>query len=572
MPPSVGPLFEDELLYSWCSRHHVVAGNARDSTTCLQLFGHPLFGSAHDFPCRLEEFIKRTGGELGTVESITYSNTLLPYYLRFCSADRVSRAMMSVRQGGIGSLKAELGILATRFGACHPLKACTRCLEVDSELHGMGYWHVTHQLPGVLLCPKHGFPLLGASVKTNGNGRFQWYLPRRDILHPVDEVTLSGLEDIKTRDLLGKLAACSIGIHNAEPMFRVEPTRFASVVMDQLHSMGLVTPGGSVRQRPFCEMILELTSRLRIFDTFAALPDSLSAVSSQFCRLTRTPRTATHPIRCSILILAFFGSWSAFREVCDASVPDEVDPIRIAKTDRHDQRRRKMDASMRDDILQRIRAGESCRSVATSVGIDTTTAMSWAASAGISVSRRAKSMTAEVRQTVVCALMEGKSKAEVSEEFGISFGTFRYLLRTETGLRRRWVDACFERTRSALRTKWAGLASRNPTTTSTGLRGLDPATFTWLYRNDCAWLQDFSSRLTKATRTNNASVDWQERDITLAEAIRLTASSRLDLFARQCLTRAQLFDAIPRLKPLTKKLTLLPLVRAAIEEVTSGLW
>ena len=60
----------DEILFSLAFQYHFLSGHALASSTCQQLYGHPLPGSQQDFPYRLDVFIKRTRGLLGTTDSI----------------------------------------------------------------------------------------------------------------------------------------------------------------------------------------------------------------------------------------------------------------------------------------------------------------------------------------------------------------------------------------------------------------------------------------------------------------------------------------------------------------------
>lgn len=38
------------------------------------------------------------------------------------------------------------------------------CLIEDTQKYGEPYWHRMHQIPGVLVCPTHGFVLLDSSI------------------------------------------------------------------------------------------------------------------------------------------------------------------------------------------------------------------------------------------------------------------------------------------------------------------------------------------------------------------------------------------------------------------------
>ena len=175
--PSIVSWLPDETLFSLASRYHNLACNATPDQTCAQLFGHKRIGCSHDFPARLRHFVTQTEGLLGSSTEITLQHSLLPFYLAFHPEYRCTNWLTNIEDGSAYLLKAELGILASRFGASHPLKACALCMCEDSRLHHVAYWHVQHQLPGVWVCPVHRCALQIATMKWRGHNRFGWLLP-----------------------------------------------------------------------------------------------------------------------------------------------------------------------------------------------------------------------------------------------------------------------------------------------------------------------------------------------------------------------------------------------------------
>ncbi len=126
--PHVTQWLPQETLYSLASRYHHISGNILPSDTSRQLFGHWRQGSMHDMPSRIDEFVLRTEGILGDAERIVREHTLLPYYFPYRTNLESANAIAAVRRGGVGGLKGQLGILASRLGASHPLKLCVQSL------------------------------------------------------------------------------------------------------------------------------------------------------------------------------------------------------------------------------------------------------------------------------------------------------------------------------------------------------------------------------------------------------------------------------------------------------------
>src|SRR3546814_5850196 len=66
-----------------------------------------------------------------------------------CSSD------LRLCAGNASTIKGLLWLPASRIRANHPLKFCFLFLESDRRQSGVAYWHLTHQLPGVWICPAH---------------------------------------------------------------------------------------------------------------------------------------------------------------------------------------------------------------------------------------------------------------------------------------------------------------------------------------------------------------------------------------------------------------------------------
>jgi hypothetical protein len=166
-----------ETLYSWCCRYHRLSGNGYAADTSLQLFGSQTAGLLHDFPSHLATFVERTHNECGDVKALAYSHTLFGFYAIFLTDEIAEQLIVNMAGESVDRLKFRLGLPASRLGAGHPLKACRTCVQEDVANAGIAYWHLAHQLPGILVCRKHGEVLMESSVKTKTVRRLQWVLP-----------------------------------------------------------------------------------------------------------------------------------------------------------------------------------------------------------------------------------------------------------------------------------------------------------------------------------------------------------------------------------------------------------
>ena len=57
----------------------------------------------------------------------------------------------------------------------------------------------------------------------------------------------------------------------------------------------------------------------------------------------------------------------------------------------------------------------------------------------------------------------------------------------------------------------------------------EPATYAWLYRNHRDWLSERTGNMAKAVRHPHCRVDWDTRDRELADLVRVTALSLIEV-------------------------------------------
>lgn len=566
--PSLDFWLPGETLFSFASRHHVLTGHAKASETCMQLFGHPRIGSAHDLPGRVNQFARRTRGRYGTAETVIRERTILPYYLPFRSAHDSVDAFSAMSGDATGALKARLGIMATRFGAAHPLKACQRCIHQDETQHRVAYWHIEHQLPGVWICPWHGDVLLVAQVKWMGVDRFGWYLPSTAELSLANSA--AGFQTVDL-DVLQRLANAAVSLWALPSGVHFSGSLLAQIYREVMVEKELRSESGRIRTIAFGTAIAELTHSLAGIREFSALPISAAQVASQFSRLVTGPRSIPHPLRHLIMILALFDRWETFWQHCQNVTRGSTETKR-QRTEKPDAKgNAQIDRSdMRAGFVKALEPrGGSVRAAALDVGISVATAMVWAAAAGVAVRRRPKHLTPDVRVKLIRVLRRGADKMAAAKAFGVSVQTVTTTLRTEVGLHERWTQARFDRAQREARSAWAATASHLKVQTPKAMRALQPAVFAWLYRNDRAWLDRFASRLPHVPKTNHGTINWDRRDEQLSFSIKEAILAWHETNAVGRLTIARLCQLTPDLKRLLSKLDRMPLTRAALSHISA---
>jgi hypothetical protein len=562
--------FEDEIVFSLASRYHLISGNALSATTCRQLFGHSRLGSQHDFPCRIERFVARTAGTLGSPLSVIRDRTILPFYLPFRAPSDADLAYSSMCGDALGSLKYRLGIVTSRFRANHPLKACIECIADDMANCHLVYWHREHQLPGVWICPFHEVPLLESRVKSTGVGRFLWHLPKIEELTPTTD--MQGAESARgqTRGALLALARSSLALVGLRDGFHFDPQVLLTTYHSALVHLGLMHSGGGLKLHLIGPSFAAAVAPLRVIRELSALPATGDDAAEQAARLLREPRSGTHPLRHLGLILWLFGTWTEFWNAYEAR---RLSPKNESSAGARPQIGSYPNAigNPREAALVKLLRDEGCSvsKAADYVGVDTATAMTWAARAGIATSRRPKLLKEPNRGHLIRDLKRGGEKPVLAEKYGISIQTVTTTLRTEVGLHDAWKAARLARASRTAQAELNSLAARRPSAGIKELRLLAPAAYAWLYRNNRAWLYDFRRARSSPARGNNVAVNWDARDQALAAQIREAALKLFKDMSGGKITLWRLYQALPELKAKLGALDHLPLTLRALQEVTT---
>jgi hypothetical protein len=544
----------DELLFSWPSRHHLVSGNAKPSATCLQLFGHRHRGSAHDFPSRIDEFVRRTGGRLGTAEAVIRDHTTLPFYLPFRSPLQATDAIAAMR--GDGDSRYSLWLLASRFRRQRTLKACCTCMENDQRRYTVAYWHRVHQVPGVVMCPHHGEPLWWSTLNFHGGDHFAWHLPSRSALQPVrlPEGTLAQATK------LTRMANAFLGV---PPGLHFDPEALSRSYAAALASHGYASAAG-VEHSKIAEAYAEHLSPLQGLDEVReAVGDG--DIQRHVRSLLHGRRGALHPLLHVLFIDWLFDDHKAFLR-CYRRESEEADEQRAGAQETDDA------SSLPERALLAINEGMSPTAISRELGVDPATVMAWASKAGLVSRRRPKRIKGDLRQQLLDGLRRGEEKQDLVAQLGVSEPTVTRLLRTEVGLREAWSTARVDRARRQARVAWSELARNNPASGPKYLRLVEPAVYAWLYRNDQPWLQDTNRAIEARTRSAALSrvVCLSENDRRLAQELRAALLQIARHSPTGRLTLAQIHLALPDLKRQMANLDKIPVTMAVLSRALAN--
>lgn len=511
----------DETLYSWCARYHRVAGSVRASQTSLRLFGHPRAGLAHDLGGRLAILVDRTGGKLGSASDLLLKHTVLGYYMTVRSSAERERWVARLATGTPGPIKSELGWLATRMGAAHPLKACESC-EAEDIAQGRGpHWRRQHQLPGVWICIKHQHTLWTTPVRANGLMKTMWLLPDDIPSNQRLEIVPQHIAE-DTFSLWARVTAVTTELMEAAATEPISLGALAGALLTQLQQRQLAATSGRLRPDRLVDEYLGFVAPLSACPEAAAICVGRSAAETTWRRMLCGQ--LLHPLRYVLACAWLFSCWPE-RMLLTPQVAGAPAGEAAETTEKPHQIRQL--SSQRDHLRQLISQGLTPSAAARQVGVDTSTALLWAAADGAVVTRKPKALDAKLRSLLIKQLGAGKPKQALAEQSGLSVVTITRVLLSTPGLKATREQTIVEERQRRARQRLESLSGKSPAAGLTEIRRRAPAEYAWLYRNDRDWLAAFTSKLSPAAVLQARRVDWSARDREFAHEVRAAAEAYL---------------------------------------------
>ncbi|KHL96794.1 hypothetical protein QW71_05210 [Paenibacillus sp. IHB B 3415] len=289
-------LYKDELLYSGIARYHMNSGNKTQRQTIEDLFDNQLVCSAADLPSHLDTLISRINSSYSS-EQLIRNHTLFPYYATFMSQCKIEHSEWVMKNGAAqGTIHANLGLLASKVKIPKYLRFCRECYKAETEACEP-YWHVSHQLPGVSICPLHRTSLVISKVECGTeNHKFEYVALSKIREEGLGEVGI----DTNWMDTLIYIAEQSIAMLRSSGSENSSKPEYKKM----LYSKGYLTPKGRVEFK-------KLIQNFRHFygdELLEHLNCEVMGVSETWLhKIIRTPEEIRHPLR-HILVVKFIGN------------------------------------------------------------------------------------------------------------------------------------------------------------------------------------------------------------------------------------------------------------------------
>jgi hypothetical protein len=440
--------FEDETFYSLCCRQHKFLGNMKTSDTLNWLFSRHQGTITHDFPRNLGTLTSQAPSAWGDSTSIIREHTILPLFFPFQSDQQIPELVQSAETAQSGAIKYHLGLLSGRFGAEHPLKACTACMVTDPAIHGVAYWHLSHQYPGVALCPIHGLVLRESTANSQWPGRFRFALPSEDILAP-ETATMSSAA---IHDALQRLGKGVLDLASYAMSRRFNPMIVRSVYQNALTRLWITGPD----RMHIVTSFSEYASLLQTYAPLNSLPTTTQSADAFLKHLTRNPRGHYHPLKHLTLITWLFGRLESFIEAYDRLEGLLQPPARPIT-------QQEAPLTVTAAIMSNELSGEKAF-------------------------RKPENLKLETRNAVLERLKNGDCADSISDKLGISVCTINRLLCSGPTVPKLGTEPLQQMALREHRSKWHDTVLAHPGANAKSIRLEIPSIYAWLYRNDRVWL------------------------------------------------------------------------------------
>jgi hypothetical protein len=552
----------DELLYSVIARFRDTVRFSNEKAVLDATWGKRTGIAVVEFAGVIDALLARLPpGHPYTADQLIHEHTTLPYYQPFVAVQRARDAVLRLRSHGSAGLVELLGIRASTVPIPAHLRFCLECAAQDREEHGMPYWRRAHQLPGILVCTRHGSELTRSSLRRSApDGRHVFRslsealtapsCPER-VLPREMEVITSLAQD--TDWLLGE-GAEPRGLSALHQRYRIH-----------LEACGWMRTPKQIRMSELREAFQHRYDNV-LLQRLGCTLQGVTGDHDWLARLLRKPRAAQHPLH-HLLVIRFLriSAEEFFRDDFAPFISSRpADPPPVA-----------YDCS--NPVCPTGGAGPPEVHPRKGVFRCCRCGYTWRASKNLNLRihvlsfgpvweehlrRLAADRTVSLRGAAKLLGVTPKTVKRHAGRLRVCRPGWR-LPKSKGGSRRQKARLTAQRHRRT----WAALRTQYPDRSTSQLRQIAPAAYSYLYRYDRPWLEQHQPPRPKVVR-RAARVDWLTRDAemrTLAEeaVVRILAipgrpmQLRLGTIAR----------SMGHTTLLQQRLDRLPATRAYIESV-----
>lgn len=152
--------YPDELLYSRLARMWRHMGEPAPTRILRRLVGGINCSTVLDLPGHLDHLAGCFPAAFGIdPDRLINDETLFPYLMTFQTEASRSALRCKLKTGQPTFYGTQTGLVVGRSSGPLSLKYCADCAKEMEQEYGEVYWRRDHQIPGMLVCPRHRLSL-----------------------------------------------------------------------------------------------------------------------------------------------------------------------------------------------------------------------------------------------------------------------------------------------------------------------------------------------------------------------------------------------------------------------------
>ena len=208
-------LYPDELVYSWFCRLYIHGGYLTHKAALTDLFEKRSCNPSKEFIGYLNAEAKKTISNVIPINKLVTDHTMFPQYARFLPSDEKLAALRPLGEGSTDP--HHVFTILIRNPNSEWMRYCPLCVNEDREKYGETYWHLSHQIRNINLCPKHKCHLINSSVSIRNESAFSFY-PAQTTVRDADVIYSQNELEHRFTDYCAALVTSQISFQNKTPV------------------------------------------------------------------------------------------------------------------------------------------------------------------------------------------------------------------------------------------------------------------------------------------------------------------------------------------------------------------
>lgn len=186
-------IYPDELVYSWLSRYFVYSGCTNNRMLLSQLLYSKSNNPSIEFIGHLNGAAEQQITQVYSMDNLILNHTMFPQYARFLPTDKRKTALTELKRY---CDPHKVFTILPRNEKELWLKYCPQCAAEDRKTYGETYWHRTHQIRNMMICPIHKCKLINSEVDIRSEKIFA-FNPAEMAIKNAIPVLVDDMEQIK---------------------------------------------------------------------------------------------------------------------------------------------------------------------------------------------------------------------------------------------------------------------------------------------------------------------------------------------------------------------------------------